>query len=144
MLQDFFYYSFELFLKLEISLCTHSKITFDGQVTVRTVNCLSMAWNWEMQNFKPTHLLNFQLSVCATLQSQRGPCHMLRWWSLSVAAWTAKTKPADYYSWAAPFSNYNISPGLILELQEAAASLTIWCILLISENSGAVWATAVL
>lgn len=120
------------------------KIIFDGQVTIRTMNWLSMAWNWEMQNFKPTHLLNFQLLVCATLQWQRSLCHTLRWWSLSMGAWTAKTKPADYYSWTAHFSNYNISSGLILELQEAAASLTIWCILLISGISGAVCATAVL
>lgn len=117
----FCYYSFELFLKLEMSLCTRSKITFDGQVTVRTMNCLSMAWNWEMQNFKPTHLINFHLSVFSILQSQRGLCHTLKWWSLSVAAWTAKTKPADSYSCTAHFSNYNISSGLILELLEAAA-----------------------
>lgn len=45
-----------------MSLCAHSEITFDGQVIVRTMNCLCMAWKWEMKNFK--HLLSFELSVC--------------------------------------------------------------------------------
>lgn len=87
-----------------------------------------------------THLkLSEKLMYSAILQSHRGLFHTL---SLVITSFgclnNIKHKPADYYSCTAPFyTNYKISSSLILGLQEAAASLHC----LVSETSGAVWAT---
>lgn len=73
-----------------MSLCTCPKIIFDGQnPSVRTVNYLSMAWNWEIRNFKPKHILNFLKSLCVMPSSNRIGVYFIHWdwWSLSLAAW---------------------------------------------------------